>query len=109
MGVSETTYSQQGGRTMANIDVTLNPELLPNLLSDSGEGMKKLVESVLNQVLEAQMVDHLGADRHERSDRLSKRISGTTADDAGRNPDSPGSPNPGRKLFDGVVQTLPAL
>ena len=52
---------------MANIDVTLNPELLPNLLSDSGEGMKKLVESVLNQVLEAQMVDHLGADRHERS------------------------------------------
>jgi len=52
---------------MANIDVTLNPDLLPNLLSDSGEGMKKLVESVLNQVLEAQMVDHLGADRHERS------------------------------------------
>nr|EDZ40235.1 MAG: transposase [Leptospirillum sp. Group II '5-way CG'] len=29
--------------------------------------MKKLVESVLNQVLEAQMVEHLGADRHERS------------------------------------------
>ena len=52
---------------MANIDVTLNPDLLTNLLSDSGEGMKKLVESVLNQVLEAQMVDHLGADRHERS------------------------------------------
>ena len=52
---------------MANIDVTLNPDLLLNLLSDSGEGMKKLVESVLNQVLEAQMVDHLGADRHERS------------------------------------------
>ena len=67
MGVAQTTYSQQGGRTMANIDVTLNPELLPNLLSDSGEGMKKLVESVLNQVLEAQMLDHLGADRHERS------------------------------------------
>ena len=52
---------------MANIDVTLNPDLLTNLLSESGEGMKKLVESVLNQVLEAQMVDHLGADRHERS------------------------------------------
>ena len=67
MGVVQTTYSQQGGRTMANIDVTLNPDLLTNLLSDSGEGMKKLVESVLNQVLEAQMVDHLGADRHERS------------------------------------------
>ncbi len=52
---------------MANINVTLNPDLLPNLLSDDGEGMKKLVESVLNQVLEAQMAEHLGADRHERS------------------------------------------
>ena len=52
---------------MADINVTLNPDLLPNLLSDDGEGMKKLVESVLNQVLEAQMAEHLGADRHERS------------------------------------------
>jgi len=52
---------------MANVNVTLNPDLLPNLLSDEGEGMKKLVESVLNQVLEAQMVEHLGANRHERS------------------------------------------
>jgi len=52
MGVAQTTYSQQGGRTMANIDVTLNPDLLPNLLTDEGEGLKKLVESVLNQVLE---------------------------------------------------------
>ena len=66
MGVVQTTYSQQGG-TMADINVTLNPDLLPNLLSDDGEGMKKLVESVLNQVLEAQMAEHLGADRHERS------------------------------------------
>jgi len=36
---------------MADINVTLNPDLLPNLLSDDGEGMKKLVESVLNQAL----------------------------------------------------------
>jgi len=52
---------------MADFNITVNPDLLPNLLSDEGEGMKKLVESVLNQVLEAQMVEHLGADRHERS------------------------------------------
>ena len=64
MGVVQTTYSQQGGGTMANINVTLNPDLLPNLFSDDGEGMKKLVELVLNQVLEAQMAEHLGADRH---------------------------------------------
>ncbi|MGC8529722.1 MAG: hypothetical protein ACP5OP_05930 [Leptospirillia bacterium] len=36
---------------MATINVTLNPDLL----SDSGEGMKNLVESVLNQVSEAPM------------------------------------------------------
>ncbi len=36
--------------------------------------MKKLVDSVLNQVLEAQMADHLGADYHERlSDRTGYR------------------------------------
>jgi len=59
---------------MANIDVTLNPDLLPNLLTDEGEGLKNLVESVLNQVLEAQMTEHLGADWHERSeDRASYR------------------------------------
>jgi transposase-like protein len=66
MGVAHTTYSQQGG-TMADINATLNPDRLPNLLSDDGEGMKKLIESVLNQVLKAQMAEHFGADRHERS------------------------------------------
>ena len=52
---------------MAKLNVTLNSEHLQNLLTDEGEGLKNLVESVLNQVLEAQMVEHLGADRHERS------------------------------------------
>lgn len=53
---------------MADFNITVNPDHLPNLLTDDGDGLKKLVESVLNQVLEAQMTDHLGADRHERSD-----------------------------------------
>jgi len=53
---------------MADFNITVNPDHLPNLLTDEGEGLKKLVESVLNQVLEAQMTDHLGADRHKRSE-----------------------------------------
>ena len=53
---------------MADFNITVNPDHLPNLLTDDGDGLKKLMESVLNQVLEAQMTEHLGADRHERSD-----------------------------------------
>ncbi len=66
MGVSETVYSQQGG-TLADFNVTLNPDLLTNLLSNGDEGIKEMVESILNQVLDAQMIEHPGANRHERS------------------------------------------
>jgi len=40
---------------------------LPGLLSGQN-GLAKLVEAVLNQILEAQVTETLGADRHERSD-----------------------------------------
>ncbi len=53
---------------MAELNLALNPGLLPNLLTEGGDGLKKLVESVLNQVLEALMTEHLEADRHERSE-----------------------------------------
>ena len=52
---------------MAGIDVSVGKDLLPGLLG-SQDGLAKLVEAVLNQVLEAQMTEALGADRHERSD-----------------------------------------
>ncbi len=52
---------------MGDLHLTLNPDLLPNLLTEGGDGLKKLVESVLNLVLEAQMTEHPGADRHERT------------------------------------------
>ena len=52
---------------MADVNVTLNPQLLPHLLSDEGEGLKKRIEFVLNPVLDVQVSEHLGADRHERT------------------------------------------
>lgn len=52
---------------MAGIDISVGKELLPGLLS-SQDGLAKLVEAVLNQVLEAQMTESLGADRHERAE-----------------------------------------
>lgn len=52
---------------MAGYDVTVGKELLPGLLSGQ-DGLAKLVEAVLNQILEAQVSESLGADRHERSE-----------------------------------------
>lgn len=52
---------------MTGIDVNVSKELLPGLLS-SQDGLSKLVEVVLNQILEVQVSEALGADRHERSE-----------------------------------------
>lgn len=52
---------------MAKYDIKLEETDLLGLLSSS-EQFKGLVESVLNQVLEAQMSEHLGVEAYERSD-----------------------------------------
>ena len=45
---------------MAGYDVSVGRDLLPGLLSGQ-DGLAKLVEAVLNQVLEAQVTESLGA------------------------------------------------
>ena len=52
---------------MAGYDVSVGKDLLPGL-SSGQDGLAKLVEAVLNQILEAQVTESLGADRHERSE-----------------------------------------
>lgn len=52
---------------MAEIDISVNKALLSGLLC-SNDGLSKLVETVLNQILEAQMSEAVGAKRHERSE-----------------------------------------
>lgn len=52
---------------MTDYELKVPSELLSSLLSGQG-GVAKLVEAVLNQVLEAQAVEQLGAERYERSD-----------------------------------------
>ncbi len=52
---------------MAGYDISVGKDLLPGLLGDQ-DGLAKLVETVLNQILEAQVAESLGADRHERSE-----------------------------------------
>lgn len=52
---------------MADFEVTLSGSKLKDLLTRD-DGLQGLVEDVLNQVLEAQMTEHIGAGRHERSE-----------------------------------------
>lgn len=52
---------------MAQYDIKLEETDLLGLLSDS-EQFKELIESGLNQVLDAQMTEHLGVENYERSD-----------------------------------------
>jgi len=52
---------------MAGYEINVGGELLPGLLTGQ-DGLAKLVEAVLNQVLEAQVTESLGAARHERSE-----------------------------------------
>ena len=51
---------------MATIEVTIDDEQI-EAISD-GDGLAALVQAVLNQVLEAEMTDHLKATPHERTD-----------------------------------------
>lgn len=52
---------------MAGYEVSVGSELLPGLLNGQ-DGLAKLVEAVLNQILEAQVTEALGAQRHERTE-----------------------------------------
>ena len=52
---------------MTDYNINVGKELLPELLSNQ-DGLTKLVESVLNQILEAQASETLGAERYERTD-----------------------------------------
>ena len=52
---------------MTEYDAKLTSDKMIDLLSKDG-AMAELVSSVLNQVLDAEMDEHLGAKRHKRSD-----------------------------------------
>ncbi|WP_035486401.1 transposase, partial [Alicyclobacillus contaminans] len=52
---------------MAQYQITLNDETLKDLFQQDG-GVAKLVEQVLNQVLQAQVTEQLRAAPYERTD-----------------------------------------
>ena len=54
---------------MAHINITLNTEILQGLFSKSGrdDAYAKLLEEILNQVLQAQATEQLQAEPYERN------------------------------------------
>ena len=52
---------------MADYDVTLSESTMPDLL-ERPNALAQLVETVIQQVLETQIGEHLGADRYERTE-----------------------------------------
>lgn len=52
---------------MAQMQVTIDADQLKDVLSHD-PGLKVLLEQVLNQVLDAEMTDHIGAEPYERTD-----------------------------------------
>ena len=54
-------------KSMTKHNVSIEPAVLANLLSNPN-GMAQLVEGVINEILQAQMSQHLNAERYEHSD-----------------------------------------
>ena len=92
---------------MADYKINVGNDLFPHLMSE-GNGLAKLVEAVLNQVLEAQMSEHLGAALQERTEehqgyRNGSRVRTLWAGDAA------GTPGARREFLVRPPQALPAL
>ena len=51
---------------MANYKITVDKQDVASVLFEKG-GLKELVEDILNQILEAQMTEHVGAEICQRS------------------------------------------
>lgn len=53
---------------MAQVEDDRIAELLQEVFLDQ-EGLKRFLETLVNQAMQAEVTEHLGADRHQRSDR----------------------------------------
>jgi hypothetical protein len=98
---------------VAQYQITLDSEILQQLfLSDSKEsGVNKLLESVLNQVLKAQVTEQISAEHYQRTDdrkSVSQWQLPTPADYQSRNHYPACAEAQGWQILYGDVQPLPA-
>lgn len=93
---------------MTKHNVSIEPSVLAGLLSNPA-GLGELVQGVLNEILQAQMSQHLNAIRAlRRTHRFSQRQSDTQATHAYRYADTASTANTRRQFLYGHLQALPA-
>jgi transposase-like protein len=59
---------------MAKIEITIDDEQMEAI--SEGRGLEALLKPVLNEILEAEMTEHVGAEPHERTDERTGRRNG---------------------------------
>lgn len=53
---------------MTQYKITVDQEILQNLCSGNNEALTRLLDQILNQILEAQRTEQLQADRYQRNE-----------------------------------------
>ena len=81
-------------------DVNIDAELVKGLLAEQNDFLRPLVQAVVQEVLEAEMTEALGA---EKSERTGQRVLRSEAGDAGGNARTAGATGPAGTVQHGGV------
>ena len=95
---------------MATLEINLDDNKIQNLLQ-SGESLKLLLEEALNQLLQAEITEHLQAAPGERTDERRSylgRLLPPQAHHAGGYPGVGGAARPSGHLPDRALRKIPA-
>src|SRR5215212_6247422 len=97
---------------MAKDHRRLAEEVAQGILLDNPTFLKEIVERVLQELLEAEMTEHIGATPYERTGTRTGQRNGykprTLRKDEGRHPQPARPAGPRRHLLDPTVRPLPA-
>lgn len=81
---------------MTKRDATAPNASAQEVLTDDTDLLREIVRSALQEILEAEMTEHVGAEPHERTQNRTGQRNGykPRAHDAGRHHDADGAPGP---------------
>ena len=97
---------------MAHRNRKVDEQMAQHILLDDPSFLKEIVERVLQELLEAEMTEHIGASPYERTGTRTGQRNGykprTLRKDEGRHPQPARPAGPRRHLLDPTVRPLPA-
>ena len=95
---------------MAHHNRKVDEQMAQHILLDDPSFLKEIVERVLQELLEAEMTEHIGAAPYERSEKRTGQRNGykpRALRTQGWHAEPARSPGPGRDLLHQAVLTLP--